>query len=78
MVLKKIGTKEAAELMHMTRARVSQLCKQGFLDAEFVSNVWLIDYDSVVIYAQERRKRKSKSMAKKPALKRKTEGVTLD
>lgn len=54
-----IGTAEAAELIGVTRARISQLCKSGDLKADFVSNVWLIDKDSVREYSQQRRRKKN-------------------
>lgn len=55
----RIGTKEAAEMTGLTRARISQLCKAGILTADFISNVWLIDKNSVRIYVQEKRKKKA-------------------
>lgn len=54
-----IGTKEAAEMTGLTRARISQLCKKGVFKADFISNVWLIDKDSVRIYVQEKRRKKA-------------------
>ena len=54
----KIGTKEASEMTGLTRARISQLCKAGELKADFVSNVWIIDKNSVRNYVQNKRLKK--------------------
>lgn len=56
----KIGTGEASEILGLTRARVSQLCKAGDLSADFLSNVWLIDKKSVERLAQKRKDKKLK------------------
>lgn len=56
----KIGTGEASEILGLTRARVSQLCKVGDLSADFLSNVWLIDKKSVERLAQKRKDKKLK------------------
>ena len=65
MANKRIGTEEAANMIGVTRARISQLCQQGLLEAVFVSNVWLIDENSARIFAQERRRRKRASCSKR-------------
>ncbi len=52
-----IGTREAAKRTGLSRVRIVQLCQDKTLDAKFISNVWLIQEESINAFIEERKER---------------------
>lgn len=53
-----IGTREAAKRTGLSRVRIVQLCQDKTLDAKFISNVWLIQEESVNAFLAARKEKK--------------------
>jgi len=45
---------EAAKTIGISRAAVWQAVKQGIIDANKIGPIWVLDYNSVLLYKQKR------------------------